>query len=97
MENKTFLDPAVADLLENNYVEARLHADYPRFLELENSLLGTVQQPAYAVVSTDQADLLNQFQSDDFDGSQVQIKARWTEVNITKLHEFTDMLEAGRK
>ena len=59
VEESVFTRPAVADLMENGFVEARLHVEnqakrpkpeYERFLELRDKHVGSVAIPAYVVL-----------------------------------------------
>ena len=55
MEDGLFPMPAVADVLQNNYIEARLHIDLPgegqkRILELRDKYSGMIATPTYVIV-----------------------------------------------
>lgn len=89
MEKNTFVKPAVAEILEQHYVEARLHVDEERFMELERTLLQSIAQPVYAVV---RADAVIPVGDPSFDASSVQILSR---LDGAKADEFIDFLRAG--
>ena len=54
MEDNVFPEPAVAGILETNYIEARLHTDgqtnIERILELQKTLARSVANPIYVIV-----------------------------------------------
>ena len=89
MEKNTFVEPAVAEILEQNFVEARLHVDEEEFLDLEETLLKSIAQPVYAVVA---ADAVIPVGDSDFDPSTVRILSR---LDGAKDGEFKAFLEKG--
>jgi hypothetical protein len=62
MEERTFLEPAVAALLENDFIEARLHTDgtvnIERILELQKELTGVRSNPYYVLVDPASGEVL---------------------------------------
>ena len=53
MEKRIFPRPAVADELENFFIESRLHMDglsKDDFTDMQDDLVGTVATPSYVVV-----------------------------------------------
>ena len=62
MEERTFREPAVAALLENDFIEARLHTDgvlnIDRILELQEELTGVRSNPYYVLVDPATGDVL---------------------------------------
>ena len=54
MEQKVFPKPAVADLLEKNFIEARIHTDHRQkggeHQALSQELAGALANPQYVVV-----------------------------------------------
>ena len=58
MEESVFPDGAVAPVLEENYVEARVHVDYPEFLELEKEMADSVSQPVYLIIDPETREIL---------------------------------------
>lgn len=96
MERGTFINSAVAEQLENNFVEARMHTDlHPEFRDFELLLVKTIGQPTYVVVSAD-SDL--DFTSDSFDPSKVKILARQDGVlgALIDPSSFADFLKSGQ-
>ncbi len=74
MEGQTFLQSAVAEKLENHFVEARLHGDtHPKFAAFAQELVHTKAQPVYVIVPAD-SDL--DFESESFDPTKVRILSR---------------------
>ena len=66
MEKKVFIKPAVAGLLEKDYVEARLHTDghtnIERILELQKRLAESVANPIYVTVDPKSGTRLGKFE-----------------------------------
>jgi len=93
MEVGTFVEPAVAGVLENNFVEARLHVDDSRFLDLEFDLLGLISQPAYALVPYGEN---LDFEAEGFDPKQVNILARQDGATLGDPAPFVEFLEKGK-
>ncbi len=90
MEGQTFVQSAVAEKLENHFVEARLHGDtHPEFAAFALKLVHTKAQPVYVIVPAD-SDL--DFQSESFDPSKVQILSRLDGALGAKFEGF---LQAG--
>ncbi len=89
MEKNTFVKPAVAEILEQHYVEARLHVDEERFLDLEETLLQSIAQPVYAIVSSDAVIPVG---DPNFDPSSVRILSR---LDGAKADEFIGFLKKG--
>ena len=85
MEKNVFHLPAVAGLLNENYVEARLHADgavnIDRIRELQLELAESVATPFYVVV-------------DPKTGAK---KATFEGATLSDVSPFTDFLEQGLK
>ncbi len=74
MENQTFVQSAVAEKLENHFVEARLHGDtHPQFAAFAQELVHTKAQPVYVIVPAD-SDL--NFESESFNPTKVRILSR---------------------
>jgi len=93
MENNTFIVPAVAELLEEGFVEARLHTDtHPEFSGFQEEWLDSVALPIYVIVNPD-ADL--DFTAEGFDSSQIPILMRKDGVTIAD-SEFVKLLEKGQ-
>jgi hypothetical protein len=93
MEVGTFVDSAVAEQLENNFVEARMHTDlHPEFRDFETLIAQTVAQPVYIVVPAD-SDL--DFMGKDFDPTKVKILARQDGATINNPGKFVDFLKKG--
>ena len=82
MEQQVFVKPAVAEILGDNYIEARLHTDYPRFMKLEEDLLNTKSQPVFAVASPDQWENLANFDQEDFDPSQGRARGKTSRFHL---------------
>jgi hypothetical protein len=90
MEGQTFILPAVAEKLENHFVEARLHGDtHEEFAEFAQKLVQSVAQPIYAIVPAD-SDL--NFQSESFDPTKVKILSR---LDGALAGQFEDFLQKG--
>ncbi|MCA9001827.1 MAG: hypothetical protein KDB61_07885, partial [Planctomycetes bacterium] len=90
MEVGTFVDSAVAEQLENHFVEARLHTDVdPTFRDLENALTGSVGQPIYLVVPAN-SDLA--YQEPTFDPARVKILSRQDGATLGDPTKFVDFL-----
>jgi hypothetical protein len=70
-------------------VEARLHVDEARFLDLEKLLLGSFAQPVYAVVGNDAKIVVG---DPNFDPNTVEIQAR---LDGAKADQFIDFLKVG--
>ena len=66
MEQSIFFDPAVAGVLEDKFIEARLHTDgtanIDRILELQAKLTQSVATPFYLVVDPDSGETLSKFE-----------------------------------
>ncbi len=93
MEVGTFVDSAVAEQLENNFVEARMHTDtHPEFRDLEIAIANTVAQPIYIVVPAD-SDL--DFATEGFDPSKVRILSRQDGATLGDPGKFADFLKSG--
>ena len=61
MEKRIFPRPAVADELENYFIESRLHMDGLKkddFTDMQDELVGTVATPSYVVVDPDSGEKL---------------------------------------
>ena len=58
MEETVFPDGAVAPVLEESYVEARVHIDYPEFLQLEEEMTDSVAQPVYLLIDPETRKIL---------------------------------------
>ena len=71
MENNVFPSPAVAGVLNKNYVETRLHTDgeenIDRIIELQRELTGSVATPIYVLIDPDTDEKLGQFNGSTFD------------------------------
>ncbi|MCP4168547.1 MAG: hypothetical protein GY759_22010 [Chloroflexi bacterium] len=96
MERGTFINSAVAEELENNFVEARMHTDrHPEFRDFEMLLIKTVGQPIYVVVSAD-SDL--DFTSEGYDPGTVKILARQDGVlnALIDPSSFADFLKSSQ-
>ncbi|MFT4647928.1 MAG: hypothetical protein ACI87O_001584 [Planctomycetota bacterium] len=93
MEIGIFIDSAVAEQLENNFVEARMHADtHPEFRDFELAIAKTIAQPIYIVVPAD-SDL--DFKSESFDPTKVRILARQDGATLGDPTKFADFLKGG--
>ena len=91
METSVFIDPAVAGLLETNFVEARLHTDtHEEFRDLEIALMGSFAQPVYAVVD---ADNVIRFPDPEFDPSAFTVLSR--RDGATSSEDFLEFLRKG--
>lgn len=94
MEGGTFIDSAVAEQLENNFVEARMHTDtHPEFKEFQLALTKSIAQPIYVVVP---ADSNLDFLTEGFDPSKVRILARQDGATINNPGKFVDFLKSGQ-
>ena len=58
MEEEIFPDGAVAPVLESEYVEGRVHIDYPEFLELEKEMTDSLAQPVYLLIDPETREIL---------------------------------------
>ena len=71
MENNVFPSPAVAGILNEHYVEARLHTDgaqnIDRILEVQRQLTGSVATPIYVLVDPKSGQEVGQFDGPTFD------------------------------
>ena len=94
MEVGTFIDSAVAEQLENNFVEARMHTDiHQEFKDFQLALTKSIAQPIYVVVPAD-SDL--DFQAEGFDVSKIQILARQDGATLGNPGKFVDFLKKGQ-
>ena len=75
MENGVFLRPKIAELLTNDYVEARLHADgdahIERIQELQNKLVGNPALPQYVLIDPNGERVLGKFAGATFEDVRV--------------------------
>lgn len=66
MEENVFPKPAVAGILENRYVEARLHTDgktnIDRIKQLQESLARTTANPVYVLIDPEGEKELGRFE-----------------------------------
>ena len=66
-----FPSPAVAGILNEHYVEARLHTDgetnIERILEVQRELTGSVATPIYVLVDPKSGQEVGQFDGSTFD------------------------------
>ncbi len=91
MEGQTFLDSAVAEQLENNFVESRMHIEMdPRFTDLQRALTGSITQPLYLVVS---ADSISDLDAAILDPKKVKILARQDGATLGSASNFADFLK----
>ena len=61
VETRIFTRSAVADELENHFIESRLHMDGLKkddFTDMQDELVGTVATPSYVVVDPDSGETL---------------------------------------
>ena len=58
MEEGVFLHPAVAGPLNERFIEARLHVDYPRNMEREREMTGSNSQLLFLVVDPANEEIL---------------------------------------
>ena len=79
MEEKVFRLPAVAGLLSEGYVEARLHTDgkegdpaYDRSRELQDELAGSKANPIYLIVDPASGETLDRFEGADLTGTRFE-------------------------
>lgn len=81
MEDGVFHRPAVAGILEDRFVEARLHVDYPRNMQREIEMVGSNAQPIYVVMDPHDESLHARFEGAVGPGQTQQ--------------DFIDFLETG--
>jgi len=71
MENKILPSPAVAGVLNQSYVETRLHTDgeanIDRIRELQKELAGSVATPIYVLLDPKTGERKGQFKGSTFD------------------------------
>jgi len=79
MEEKVFRLPAVAGILSEGYVEARLHTDgaegnpaYDRSRELQAELAGSKANPIYLIVDPQTGATLDRFEGADLTGTRFE-------------------------
>ena len=78
MEEKVFRLPAVAGILKDGYVEARLHTDgegkpaYDRNRELQVELAGSKANPIYIVVDPNSGKTVHRFDGADLGGERFE-------------------------
>ncbi len=74
MEEKTFRLPDVFRVLDDSYVEARLHTDgkknLDRILQLQEELTGSVANPIYIVQDPASGEVLGRFDGATFDDGE---------------------------
>jgi hypothetical protein len=77
MEDNVFPRPAVAGLLEAEYVEARLHTDgstnIERILELQESLARSVANPIYVILDPETEQELARHEGAALTGGQREV------------------------
>ncbi len=79
MEGGVFHDPAVAEILETKFVEARLHTDYKENREREMRMVQSTAQPIYLVL----------------DPVTEEVHARFDGASVVSNAPFIEFLEQG--
>ena len=79
MEETVFHLPAVAGILSQNYIEARLHTDgeegvaeYDRSRKLQAELAGSIANPIYVIVDPRTGARMGQFEGADLAGKRFE-------------------------